>query len=103
MWLCVVKDVTTNSEIQHPSTTPPSGKGSVDISANISGGWSGDGTARAMAGLRGRETGAEIRYMDGNLIRDRNMWETNGIYQGQEKLQVKEMEIDSDEAYYNNH
>ena len=51
MWICKGSDVTSDSEIQHPSPTWRQGQGGVHPTYTEYGGWSSDGTDGAMAGI----------------------------------------------------
>ena len=52
MWLRKGSDVTINSDNQHPSPPWRQGQGGVNPEDTKYGGWSSDGNAGAMAGIR---------------------------------------------------
>ena len=61
MWLCVGKDVTSNSENQQPDPMGTLEKGGTNPPETGADVWSSDGTACAVAGLeRGSEREAEF-------------------------------------------
>ena len=79
MWLCKVPDVTSDSDIQHPSSLWCYGQEGVHPTLAKSGGWSSDDTSGAMVGLRPPEArDLDARGTDrGDRIRPQEM-EENG-------------------------
>ena len=79
MRLCAGKDITSNSDIQNPSSMDPLVKGGADLTATRSGVWISNRNACTMEGLRDRSTAVEIGAMVGNFTENRKTWETRGI------------------------
>ena len=86
MRLCADGDITRNSDTQHPYPLGTSLQGGSYPSATGADGCSGDVTACAMTGLRGRKTGAELGDIEESL------WETvNMGYSGHIVVALTEM------------
>ena len=58
MWLCEGKDVTSDSQFQHPTPPQPSGKVDVNPARTRSVEWISEGTACALEGINIREEDA---------------------------------------------